>query len=266
MDKDPIIVLGGHKMGTSLLYPLLATFSGMNKHIIKNFDSTPRSCKYRFDLPYYLGPVDTFTKNMKHDTLLFLRNGSIEWYKKLRENNFKKFIRVVRNPMSVLNSSYFSHKYSHKLWPELEIHRNILMKYSDDDPISWFLQLAWVQSGHLSGDVVVDTFSQYQLYETEDNKNIKVFLFEDIIKDPIEFLKDVVKFYGYEVDSFKYPDKSKFTFEALSKGRKIGDVDKKSHFRSGNQDEWKKNVPKDIVLFIKEHYKPFISRYYKDLL
>ena len=64
MDKKPIIIFGGHKMGTSLLYPLLRTFSGMNKSI-KNFDSTPRSCKYRFDLPYNIGPVDTFTKNMK---------------------------------------------------------------------------------------------------------------------------------------------------------------------------------------------------------
>ena len=265
-NRDPIIVMGGHKMGTSFLYPLLYTFASMNS---KKYYSTRRS-NIKDCLENQTNTLpDNFKLDISRDDILFLRNGSNEWYKELKSRkNLKKFIRVIRNPLSVLNSSYFSHKYSHRTsgpngktaWTQLESQRDILLNYSDEDPVGFFLELSFMQS-NIYHESIPPPFTQFNTFD-EDNEFIKVFKFEDIINSPAQFLKDIVKFYGYNINDFKYPDNENFTFKSLSKGRQPGEIDKFAHFRSGIQDEWKNNLPKDIILYIKEHYRPFLLKYY----
>jgi hypothetical protein len=52
----------------------------------------------------------------------------------------------------------------------------------------------------------------------------------------------------------------------MSGGRKIGEVDNTSHYRSGNAEGWREELPKRLQDYIRMHYTKLLKTYYPEVL
>lgn len=72
--------------------------------------------------------------------------------------------------------------------------------------------------------------------------------YEDLLKDPAPILKDVLDWLGLEATAQTVAQCIEASsFEALSKGRKIGEEDDASHFRKGGAGNWKQELTPEAV-------------------
>jgi len=64
----------------------------------------------------------------------------------------------------------------------------------------------------------------------------------------------------------KLPGEEDFTFQRITGGRAIGEIDNTSHYRSGFPNTWRNELPPDIVSYIRSDFRFLLERYYPDAL
>ena len=87
---------------------------------------------------------------------------------------------------------------------------------------------------------------------------------EDLVESPTLILQShLQRTFGDDLD---LPLEEEFHFSKMTGGRKLGDQDIKSHFRSGDPNNWRVELPKSTWLHVAENYNAILSQFYPESL
>lgn len=172
-------------------------------------------------------------------------------------------IHVIRNPLSVITSAYFSHIRTHPLdgWPQLEIQRAILLDEGKDTGL--FLTTAFLERADFCPGVVGPLYG-LRSWDYTDTSFVNVRM-EDLVESPGRLLGEALARAGFEVPRVFPPD-ADFTFQAFSGGRPAGHTDDDSHYRTGDPDDWHNHLPAPIVRYVTRHMRALFERFYPEVL
>lgn len=171
-------------------------------------------------------------------------------------------IHIIRNPLDIVVSAYYSHLLTHPLdnWPQLIYQRSLLTKCSKKS--GFLLTLSFLEQK------IFDTETPGPLYSLRewdfDDLRIHTIRMEDLVLNVNSVLGKIL--IDYLGDAIKLPNPQEFTFEKMSGGRRKGEIDQTSHYRSGLADCWRKELPEEIIAYIREHHRALLERYYPDSL
>jgi hypothetical protein len=184
--------------------------------------------------------------------LSFLRNATYsEIAPALGEHT--QALHVIRNPLSVVASAYFSHLRTHPIddWPQLA---------SVDPRDGFHLTLSFLEQAEFyprtPGPLRAMTDWDY------DDRRFTTLRMEDIVKDVHSFgCQLIAKFrHGRGI----LPKADDFAFERFSFGRPRGVRDNGSHYRIGSSDAWKDDLPEDLVAEVRVRYSGLLTRFYSE--
>ncbi len=169
-------------------------------------------------------------------------------------------IHVLRNPLSVILSAYYSHLATHPVdgWPELEVQRKLLSESSYAEGI--WLTVKYMEP---AADGVVGPLRALADWNFDDQR-IENIRFEDLNQDPSKGFKGIFENVGFK--NLQYPDFYQYSFKALTNGREVGQVDNNSHYRSGRADAWREELPADVIAYVRENYRTILGRFYPESL
>jgi hypothetical protein len=298
--RKEIQIFGMHKAGTSFLMKALNHFCHKNDIALATsafgciplqaYDAWSDVTKGK-DFSHYFSDESvqwdkfrTFSKNdfkvkdLLHDRLSRLKIYStgdsscekhISFYRNSSTNVFKMnnaipSYRIIRNPMSIVKSAYFSHRNTHKThgWSRLERQRALLMSISQSEGM-------WETYKFLKSELFFHftegpllTLSKWP-EELEDLKTIRM---EDMTSSPTSFLLSLWHDLGGNIDNFNFVPPEILTFEHQSGGRKLGEVDSGNHLRSGDPEEWRNLLPPDLIETIRHDYTSLLEKYYPSVL
>jgi hypothetical protein len=167
-------------------------------------------------------------------------------------------IHFVRNPLSIIVSAYYSHLNTHpdSTWPELTKQRSLLKNVGLEEGL--YLTTAFLERKDI-GPGFEGPFYALRNWDFDDAR-FPVVRVEDIVKRPSEILKNFPEF-----ESLTLPSDEQFAFERYSGGREVGQVDQKSHFRSGCPNEWKEYVTPGLLAYVKTFFPSLVERYYPEI-
>jgi hypothetical protein len=86
---------------------------------------------------------------------------------------------------------------------------------------------------------------------------------EDAVLDLETFLTHIFAFAGME--TIEMPDIDQFKFQRFT-GRRVGDIDPSSHYRSGDPEGWRRELSRSAIDYIRAEFRPFLEIYYPDAL
>ena len=193
--------------------------------------------------------------------IVFYRNASASVYGRYDPTSC---LRVIRNPLSIVKSAYFSHLKTHGTvgWSRLRQQREAL----EGLPIEAGL---WLTYEFLMEECFYH-FTQGPLRVLRDWPNdvsdTNVIRMEDSTLAPSQFLGTIWRKLGGQLDNYQHVDPEYLTFKYQSGGREVGDIDDDSHLRSGNQDEWRSVLPENLIQRIRRDFEPVLHTFYPDAL
>lgn len=164
-----------------------------------------------------------------------------------------KGYHVVRDPRDIVVSAYFSHRYSHPLdnpWGRefLARHRDLLNRVPMEEGL--MEEIRWAEP----------LFEQMEAWNPHD-PNILEVRFEAMIDRPKEIFSRILDFLGVRVWPGSLEKILKdLTFERLSRGRKRGEEDIRSHYRKGMPGDWKNYFTSEHTAFFNERWGAFLAR------
>ena len=171
-------------------------------------------------------------------------------------------LHVVRNPMDLLISAYWSHYKNHSVhdWPALADQRDVLQGCSFEEGL--FLTLAFLERGEFYPDTPGPLMALRSW--RFDDPRIHTVRMEDMVQDVNSSVGAFLgQIFGCTTDAM---DPERFTFERMSGGRKPGEVDTDSHYRAGLPDEWRTTLPPSLIAYIRAHYRDLLERYYPEAM
>jgi len=205
------------------------------------------------------------------------QNSIFEKFSTINDNEHKG-IHIVRDPRDITVSAYFSYKNTHSIeeWKQLGELRNRLEKMDFNEGLMELMKF---------NEPFLDLMENWNY----NSKNIKEYKLEDISRNTHDFYVDALNFLGLLEEktylkekifefkgfinriSFKFFHlplfyqlmiseesikriNNKISFEKLAGGRKKGQENKNSHYRSGTKGDWRK-------YFTEEHKSYFKSRH-----
>lgn len=210
------------------------------------------------NLSFKGSPRGDYAPKDKYD-VTFLSNASFPF---LSQHVTGPGIHLIRNPLSVAQSAYYSHLRSHPVkdnLPMLAAQRRVLEQCSPEE-----------------GKMLTITFCERPDFFRNTPGPLCGLRQWDY--DDSRFTTVRMEDYGDRIDlamsraagewgaALKWPDAEPFTFKAMSGGRAPGQVDEKSPYRSGHPDAWRRELPRGAILYIREHFKPLLERFYPDSL
>lgn len=170
-------------------------------------------------------------------------------------------VHVVRNPLSIVVSAYYSHLRTHPIesWDSLADQRHVLM--SVDKDVGMAITFAFLESRRFQPE------TNGPLYDISawnyDDPRIVTLRMEDITSNisgffnllsQTELLRNAVM-----------PDPVSFLFSSIT-GRRQGEIDLSSHYRCGSGSEWREALPTGIILYLSRHYNDFLLKFYPEVL
>lgn len=175
---------------------------------------------------------------------------------------FPRFIHVVRNPLDLIVSAYHSHRTTHpeKDWPNLARHRALLQRIDRDAGLA----ATWVfceRADINEASAMVGPLHALRHWQWDNDGEITVRM-EDLVREPWEILQKVS---GDCFAPWFEPIVRATNFEAIT-GRKIGQIDETSHYRSGLSEGWKTEMPLDLARAIVASQSALCERFYPHLL
>jgi hypothetical protein len=169
-------------------------------------------------------------------------------------------IHVIRNPLDLICSAYYSHLSTHSLaeWPELESQRAVLQSVSKPDGM--MLTLTFLERSDFYSGAIGPLLALRQWdFSDEAFTTLRM---EDVVTD-IDGTVGVrmIEMFGREL---RLPDAADFCFERFSGGRRPGEVDNTSHYRTGQPGTWRGELPSSAVTYLQCHLRRIFERYYAE--
>lgn len=266
-DADLTVFLGHHKCGTSWFTQILWHLSADLGLKFRGFN---RSEQFE-----ELG----LTEVVKQEGIDWLSLRNATW-KNVEELPAFRGFHVVRDPRDILVSGYFSHLKTHHLTSETMIEaRKQLSELSKEDGL--IAEMNGISRG------VLAQISEWNYGEREEILELRM---EDVSANPsgkfreifthlgcysedatlslgnrVAFLVNrlhrrskglsLVKFPSRQISSFHLEAQlEKSSFQRLSKGRTQGEVDEKSHYRSGKHGDWRNHFTPKVLEAFKENF------------
>jgi predicted kinase len=193
--------------------------------------------------------------NKRYDVTL-LTNSSYCFLK----HKIKHGVHIIRNPLDIIVSAYYSHKQTHpdEYWPRLASQRRLLRAASDHDGI--FLTLSFLERDDFDANSV-GPLHAIRHWDFDDRRFLTMRM-EDVVREPTNTLGSYLR---TRVSASRLPNESNHTFQAIT-SRALGEVDDKSHYRSGKPDQWRTVLPASVISYVRVHYEAILRRFYPDSL
>ena len=172
-------------------------------------------------------------------------------------------VHVIRNPLSIIVSSYYSHLNSHPMdgWPQLRRQRELLQTVTREHGI--LLSLTFVERADIADRAIGPLLSLRQ-WDYND-KRFSTVRAEDLVAQPEATLRPILS--GLPQSSLlALPTDSEMSFSHFSCGRQVAEVDNASHYRSGSAKAWKAEAPTSVIRYIRVHFTEFLERFYPEVL
>jgi|SRR6516165_2151414 hypothetical protein len=170
--------------------------------------------------------------------------------------NYEGGIHIIRNPLDVVVSAYYSHLRTHPLdgWPSLEAQRRVIA--NTDAHSGFILTTAFLERDDFY-DGAVGPLHALRHWDFNDDR-FKTIRLEDLVTSPRHYLTETL---SGQFHSSQLPKDEEFSFESIA-GRPIGTVDDTSHYRSGQAEQWRTELPDALVDYIRAHYAPILEQFY----
>lgn len=165
---------------------------------------------------------------------------------------------IIRNPLSIIASAYYSHRSTHSTegWDVLEKQRALLQ--SVDKTTGMLLTLAFLESAEFYPGTP-GPLHGLRSWNFDDDR-IATIRMEDMVKDVPGFLRRLDASLG---GGLVLPAANEFSFEAVA-GRRPGEINDTSHYRSGNAEGWRAELPPAIVDYVWAQFTPMMERFYPE--
>jgi hypothetical protein len=245
----------------AILYPCEVDMCGQTIHVLHHKCASTWILKY---IEHYcrINSLNMFRSNLSNvipETaydVVSLINAS---YPYLR-HRIPRGIHIIRNPLDIVVSAFFSHRNTHSLhgWPALSAQRGVLRSASDHDGMH--LTISFLERDDFYANAV-GPLHALRHWDFSDERFLTLRM-EDLVMDPDGVIGSALQ----EPDLKRHlPDPSAFTFEAIT-GRRVGEVDTTSHYRSGATGQWRNLLPPTARAYISAHFEPLLQRFYPEAL
>ncbi len=84
---------------------------------------------------------------------------------------------------------------------------------------------------------------------------------EDIVDTPTATMRKLPAFVNLAL-----PNDADFSFQAISGGRILGQIDENSDYRSGDPNEWKKYIPEALISYAQAYFPHLLRSFYPDVM
>jgi hypothetical protein len=168
-------------------------------------------------------------------------------------------VHFVRNPLNLIVSAYFSHLNTHPDtgWPELATQRRLLRSIGLLEGL--YLTIAFLERADI-GPGTAGPLHALRSWDYDDSR-FKTVRIEDFVAAPSEAVREMLPLARPIL-----PVDWRYAFEAFSGGRPPGWVNDQSHYRSGDPEEWRKHVPREIVAYVQATLPSLLAQAYPELL
>jgi len=197
---------------------------------------------------------------LQDDDMIYYRNSDYDFVKSI---GIAKGVRVIRNPLAVVNSCYFAHRNVHKIgdWYKLAAQRKLLQAVSKS--VGMGLTLGFLEDPEF---FPCSPGPFYALSKWDDSdENFMTYRMEDMVAAPNVFLEKAIRFQGGDPGRYRLVIEEKFTFKHMT-GREVGEIDSNAHMRSGKHDDWQEHLPVYVQDYVKTFYRDIFEKYYPDIL
>ncbi len=169
-------------------------------------------------------------------------------------------IHVIRNPLDLIVSAYYSHKATHPVdaWPELAVQRRVLCSVDRHDGMLLTLSFLEREDFFEGAEGPLRALRRWN-FDDQRFANVRM---EDLVRLPNEVLGPLLQ---AQRPDLTLPDAENHTFEAVT-GRAPGVIDDGSHYRSGRPDQWRTELPQSVVEYVRAHFRPLLDRFYPEVL
>ena len=169
---------------------------------------------------------------------------------------------IIRNPMAMVSSAYFSHRATHPTagWPQLDAQREALLATNQDTGMAMTLNFLLRPDFHPHA---LGPLLALQDWDFDDPRFLTLRM-EDLVAAPAARLSVVFAFLGRS--DLRLPPDAAFSFQAVSGGRAAGQIDERSHYRSGNPNDWRNNLPDSVQVMIRTRFRPLLERFFPESL
>jgi hypothetical protein len=170
-------------------------------------------------------------------------------------------IHLIRNPLSIVVSAYHSHRATHDDagWPELTAQRAILRGLGQAEGMMRTIAFCEDPAFYAATPGPLAQLASWDF----DDPRIATIRMEDFGDDPAAMLRPA---FGEAGRALTMPDAAGFAFRALSGGRGQGQVDDASHYRSGDPDAWRRELPIAARDQLRARYRALMERFYPEAL
>ncbi|KTE32246.1 MULTISPECIES: hypothetical protein [unclassified Sphingopyxis] len=169
-------------------------------------------------------------------------------------------LHLIRNPLSVVLSAYHSHRTSHSVdgWPLLAAQRARLL--AADRTTGMLLTAQFCNSEEFYPDTPGPLHAMR--HWNYDDPAIRTLRIEDGLDRLTDFLRAAL---GPAGDALVWPDQADFAFERLA-GRRAGETDDAAHYRAGDAEAWKTELPREVIDYVVGACREVLERFYPESL
>ena len=171
-------------------------------------------------------------------------------------------VHIIRNPLDIVQSAYYSHRSQHRVqgWPQLVLQRDLLANVTKEE--GFYLTTAFLEREDMSPRTP-GPLHALRFWSFDDTRIVTVRM-EDLVADVNQVLgRHVVSGLGRNT---QLPPSEDYTFERMSGGRRVGEVDEKSHYRSGRAGAWRDELPGALIAYVRTNFRTVLERYYPESL
>lgn len=181
-------------------------------------------------------------------------------YDAVRDPGSDPALHLIRNPLSVVLSAYHSHRTTHSVdgWPRLAAQRARLLEA--DRATGMLLTAQFCNSDAFYPETPGPLHAMR--HWDYDDPAIRTLRIEEGFDRLTDFLRAAL---GPAGDALVWPEQADFAFEKLA-GRRTGETDDASHYRAGDADAWRTELPREVIDYVVGECREVLARFYPESL